>query len=85
VGRSECSHETVTSTITVIRWCVRCSGWRYFSWGESLAGPWDMSPRWSEVTSGFWPAEETFVTECQSVIQRILRVSQEGEQDAHAQ
>ena len=80
--RQDCSHATETSSITVVRWCVRCSGWRYYSWAESSEASLDMPPRWFEVTSGFWPSEETGPDEALAMITRLLRTTQEAEVDA---
>jgi len=80
--RQQCSHETLTSTVTVIRWCIRCSGWRYFCWQESLEEPSDTLFKWSEVTSGFWEVECLDPYDAAGVLSRILRAAQEIEQDA---
>jgi hypothetical protein len=79
--RRDCSHPTATSSITVIRWCVRCSGWRYYCWAESLAEPSDTLFSWDEVTSGFWEAEASDPWSVTPVLTRILRVTQENEQN----
>lgn len=81
-NRRDCSHETLTSTITVIRWCIRCSGWRYYCWQESLEEPSDTSFKWSEVTSGFWEVECLDPYEASGTLSTILRAAQENEQDA---
>jgi len=41
-----------------------------------------MPPRWFEVTSGFWPSEETGPDEALAMITRLLRTTQEAEVDA---
>lgn len=80
--REECSHVSMTTTVTIVRWCVRCSGWRYTSLAESSAELSGTPSKWDVITNGFWHAECADPSDHLGFIGKILRVSQEREQDA---
>jgi len=63
---------------------MRCSGWRFYSSQESLGDSSDGFFKWSGLTSGFFPVEETDPYELNALMTKIFRCAQENEQEAHS-
>lgn len=82
-NRNDCFHTAETAGLLLVRWCVRCSGWAYSSLLEGQEQDSESSTRVRFIDRGFWPAEDAGPEDFHHATSRLLRASQELEQDLH--
>lgn len=80
--RKMCSHASEETTVLLIEYCVRCSGWRYSRCQVGRSYTLDGSVGSQVSERHFLELEASDPAELSVLIQRAFRVAQELEQDA---
>lgn len=78
-----CTHASERAQLTLVEWCVRCSGWRYgrADVEQQLSHTLWWPAVWDE--RAFLPSEEFGPDEAMAIATRIFRAAMELEQDSH--
>lgn len=77
-----CKHPSKTSAILVLRWCVRCSGWRYLALQERPEEESGTYGHYVGIDDGFWPMEDGGPEDLIHLAHRMCRSTMEAEADA---